>query len=295
MKNSTNVKIWGLISVFLLVVAVCAQNVCMAGTDSGGMSVDRDFGKMPLYFIENQGQMDKEVGFYVQGSDKTLYFTPQGVTIALSGKKAESEETQRWVVKLDFVGANPDVRPIGQDRQEAVISYFKGKTEDWKRGLATYGRIVYPNLWDGIDLVYCGSVNKLKYEFVVKPGADAKQIRLAYRGADNVTVKETGELMVETPVGGFADAAPYAYQEMEGRQEAVSMAYALREKSSEGIFEYGFDIGPYDTSRTLILDPVVLIYCGYIGGVGSEGGFGGIAVDDSGNAYVTGRALKLPV
>ena len=125
--------------------------------------------------------MDKEVGFYVQCSDKTLYFTPKGVTFALAGKTAESEESQRWVVKLDFVGANPDVRPVGEDRQEAVISYFKGKPEDWKTGLPTYRRIVYPELWDGIDLVYCGSVNKLKYEFVVKLGADAKQIRLAER------------------------------------------------------------------------------------------------------------------
>ena len=288
MAKKTNLKTWVLISVVF--VAVLPGLVRAAGTydgGDGGVRVDRDFGKMPLYFIENQGQLDKEVGFYVQGSDKTLYFTAQGVTFALAGKKAESEETQRWVVKLDFVGANPDVRPIGEDRQEAVISYFKGKREDWKTGLPTYRRIVYPEIWDGIDLVYSGSVNKLKYEFVVKPGADTKQIRLAYRGAGNVTVKETGELMVETPVGGFADAAPYAYQEMDGRRAAVSMASTLEEESSEGIFEYGFDIGPYERTRPLILDPAVLIYCGYIGGTDTDMGYG-IAVDASGSAYVTG-------
>ena len=201
MDKRTNLKTWLVMVVFLVTGGFAVAGEAVDKPD-GGISADRDFGKMPLYFIENQGQLDKEVGFYVQGSDKTLYFTPQGVTIALSGKKAESEETQRWVVKLDFVGANPDVRPRGEARQEAVISYFKGKPGDWKKGLSTYSRIVYPNLWDGIDLVYSGSVNKLKYEFVVKPGADTKQIRLAYRGASNVTVKETGELMVDTPLGG---------------------------------------------------------------------------------------------
>jgi predicted outer membrane repeat protein len=294
MDKRTNLKAWLIISLFLVGMAFpvttgFADAVETLDKTDGGISVDRDFGKMPLYFIENQGQLDTEVDFYVQGSDKTLYFTPQGVTFALAGKKekAKSEETQRWVVKLDFVGANPDVRPRGEDRQEAVISYFKGQGEDWKAGLPTYGRIVYPELWDGIDLVYSGSVNKLKYEFVVKPGADTKQIRLAYRGAGNVTLKETGELMVETPMGRFADAAPYAYQEIDGQREAVSMAYTLKTKSSEDSFEYVFDIGPYDTKRPLILDPVVLVYCGYIGGDDWDGG-NGIAVDDANNAYVTG-------
>jgi hypothetical protein len=252
-----------------------------------GVHADRDFGKMPLYFIENQGQLPKDVDFYVQGSDKTLYFTPQGVTFALAGKKAEGEETQRWSIKLEFVGANADVRPRGGGRQQAVISYFKGKPEDWKSGVATYSRVVYPDLWDGIDLVYSGSVNKLKYEFVVKPDADPKQIRLAYRGASDVSVKETGELIVETPLGGFADGVPYAYQEMDGRRAAVSMTYTLEQGSSKGIFEYGFDIGPYDTSRPLVLDPAVLIYCGYIGGADADSSYG-IAVDAAGCAYVTG-------
>lgn len=38
------------------------------------------FGKLPLYFVENRGQLDKRVGYYVQGSDKTIYFTNKGLT-----------------------------------------------------------------------------------------------------------------------------------------------------------------------------------------------------------------------
>jgi hypothetical protein len=31
--------------------------------------------QLPLYFVENRGQVDEHVAYYVQGSDKTLYFT----------------------------------------------------------------------------------------------------------------------------------------------------------------------------------------------------------------------------
>jgi hypothetical protein len=39
--------------------------------------LERVLGQMPLHFIENNGQIDGPVAYYLQGQDKTLYFTPQ--------------------------------------------------------------------------------------------------------------------------------------------------------------------------------------------------------------------------
>jgi hypothetical protein len=50
---------------------------------------------------------------------------------------------------------------------------------------------------------------------------------------------------------------------------------------------YGFTVGAYDPAQTLILDPVILVYCGYIGGPSYDYGYG-IAVDSAGSAYITG-------
>lgn len=213
--------------------------------------VEQAFGKLPLYFVENRGQVDERVAYYIQGSDKTIYFTPEGVTFALTRPASNDSipnhksilsnpsvrddahdrltapSYSRWAVKLDFVGANPNARPIGQDKTEAVISYFKGQPDDWHTGMRTYNRLVYADLWPGIDLVYYGTVNQLKYEFVVKPGADPAQIRLAYRGATDVGLNAAGQMEVTTPLGGFADDVPVAYQDLDGQRVPVSMAYAL--------------------------------------------------------------------
>jgi hypothetical protein len=189
---------------------------------------------MPLTFIANQGQMDDRVAYYVQGSDKTLYFTPEGVTIAmtsppspfLEGDRRRSGATSgRWIVKLDFMEAN-SVLPKGQEQTQAIISYFKGSPEEWRTEIPTYSRIVYPSLWEGIDLVYSGTTNRLKYEFVAQPGADPARIRLSYRGA-TVGVNQAGQLEVSTPAGGFYDDAPIAYQEVEGRRQPVEVSFTL--------------------------------------------------------------------
>ena len=258
------------------------------------------FGKLPLYFVENRGQLDGEVAYYVQGQDTSLYFTQSGVTFALTkdaGAEKEPEVrlrpaslhnaefsnaavSQRWAVKLDFLGANPDVRPVAEDPTSAVVSYFKGPKQDWKAGLATYSKLVYKDLWPGIDLVYSGTVNRLKYDFIIQPGAMPEQIRLAYRGATSVSVNGAGELEISTPAGGLRDATPYAYQEIDGRRVEVSTSYDL----GGDAHEYGFRLGQFDHSKPLVLDPAVLVYAGYIGGSSSAG----IAVDSVGNAYVTG-------
>ena len=238
------------------------------------------FGKPPIYFIENRGVYPDEVEFYVQGADKTLFFTREGITFRLKGKE------QGWVVKLEFVGANPDVILRGENKQQAVFSYFKGPEKDWKTGLPTFSRIVYENLWPGIDLVYRAEVGALKYEFLVASQADPAKIRLRYRGASSVRRTGTGALEVETPAGGFEDAPPEAWQEIEGERVPVEMAYAV---SRDGF--HGFNLGEYDTTRPLVLDPVILVYCGYIGGTREDEGHG-VSMDVFGNAYVTGCAYS---
>ena len=270
-------------------------------------------GKLPLYFVENRGQVDPSIAYYVRGRDTSVAFGSGGVTFVLSGRDANHtapdarrrlaslrpgargtaaiNAPQRYTLGLDFVGANPDVRPVGEDPTPAIVSYFKGHGGTQNVGLPTYTTLVYRDLWPGIDLVYAGSVNRLKYTFVVKPGADPSQIKLAYRGATAVAVNDAGELEVSTPVAGFRDDRPYAYQESAGKRVEVATAYALAARQETGPHAYGFRVAEYDRTQPLILDPAVVVYAGYVGGAGNDQGFG-IAVDSAGNAYITGTTAS---
>ena len=249
---------------------------------------DTGFGKFPLQFIPNKGQIDRAVAYYVRGRGKTIYFTAEGLTFVLEDNRGEAggpPPAPRWVVKLDFVDAKKGVMPVGLEKSGTSFSYFKGKPEDWKAGLAACSKLVYRDLWPGIDLLYSGTFNRMKYEFVVRPGADPSTIRLAYRGTEKVTLMADGRLAVRTPAGGFEDDAPIAYQEIDGMRRNVPVTYDLESAT------YGFATGAYDLSRTLVIDPSSLVYCGFIGGQASDSG-SGIAVDAEGSAYVVGSAAS---
>ena len=281
------------------------------------------YGALPLLFIPNHGQFDSRVAYAVQGSDTSIFFSDQGVTFVLSeqppasGRKARNllqvgpldpeaqVPRQRWALKVDFVDANPNARPESLEQAETLISYFKGQPDEWRAGLQACRRIIYRDLWPGIDLVYSGTVNRLKYDFIVHPGADPDRIRLAWRGADSVHITPEGQLAITTPLGTLRDEIPVAWQEEKGLRESVAVAYGLQgpagvqvaslatdgllagENLHERVQIVGFTVGDYDRTRTLVLDPDMLVYCGFIGGSLSDEGRS-IAVDNNGNAYVTG-------
>ncbi len=225
--------------------------------------------------------------------EASLKATPRTAT-SRTATSREPEPRPRWVTKLDFVGARRDIQMEGVERGEAVVSYFKGNEDQWKTGLPTYGRVVYREVWPGIDVEYSGTGQKLKTTYIVKPGADPKRIRLAYRGVTKLALAENGQLNIHTPKQILTEDTPYSYQEINGKREEVRSAYRLRRhgaRSPRG-FEYGFEVGKYDRRQTLIIDPVLVVYAGYIGGSEADDGFG-IAVDSAGNAYVTGETDSL--
>ena len=246
---------------------------------------------LPLYFIGNQGQVDERVAYYIHGATTSVYLTRGGIAFALKGS---SESERGWAVHLDFENANPDVRITGRERTDAVVSYFKGRPSEWKTGLATYATVVYEDLWPGIDLVYGSEAGKLKYTFLVEPGADPGQIRLAYRGASSVRLSEAGRLSLTTPAGDFEEEAPLSWQEHSDGRSRVDSAFEPELVSGGSEYRFGFRLGSYDRTQPLVIDPVVLSYCGYLGGTGGgngDEGFG-ITVDAAGAAYVVGATTS---
>ncbi len=247
----------------------------------------------PLAFIENRGQMDSRILYHLQGRETAVSFTRGGLIISISGRdpgsmkaatnRTESMARRRWNLALDFVDANPEAVAQGRDPLPARVSYFTGPRKDWHTGIGTYSKVVYRNLWPGIDLVYSGTQDRLKYEFIVNPGADPHQIKLAYRGASgDLAVNPQGQLEVPTPMGIIRDDRPVSYQ---GSNRAIETRFIVDSQGDHR--SYGFKVGKYDRRKKLVIDPAILVYAGFIGGSGDDEGHS-VAVDNAGNAYVTG-------
>jgi hypothetical protein len=139
--------------------------------------------------------------------------------------------------------------------------------------VAHYARIQYEGVYPGIDLVWYGNQRRLEYDFVVAPGADAKQIQVAYEGVEPLGVDAGGDLVLRTALGEVRQQKPRVYQEIGGKQVEVGARYAMVADN-----RVSFELASYDRKRELRIDPVVLVYSTYLGGSGDDEGYG-IAVD----------------
>jgi hypothetical protein len=249
------------------------------------------YGQLPLSFEANEGQVDRAVKFLSRGQGYDLFLTPTEAVFTMKGVQRETA-----VVRMQFAGGRRAPRLVGLAPQPTRSNYFLGNDpRQWHIGVPSYAQVRYVGIYPGVDLVYRGNQRQLEYDFVIAPGADPSRIRLAFRGADAITIGTQGELILHTANGELVQHAPAVYQEAGGRRQRVEGRYRLLAApagdavaaGAGAACQIGFAVGRYDRARPLLIDPVVSLYSTFLGGSGDDHGYV-IAVDGAGNAYVTG-------
>ncbi|MBV9744534.1 MAG: SBBP repeat-containing protein [Acidobacteriia bacterium] len=175
----------------------------------------------------------------------------------------------------------PLVEPL--DRLPARTDYYIGRRTDWLTGVAQYAKIAYRSVYPGIDVVYYGNQSRLEYDFVLRPGADARRIRLQFRGADHVSLNSDGDLVVESGGAQFIQQKPVLYQEdaLTFERHPIEGRYRLLPGSVVAL-----DVSSYDRSQPLVIDPVVT-YASFLGGSATDQ-INAVTTDGNGYIYVAG-------
>ena len=162
---------------------------------------------------------------------------------------------------------------------------------------------------------FYGNNRQLEYDIIVKPSANPSRVQLSYQGIEGLQVTEDGDLEISLKEGKVIQKKPYVYQEIDGKKIEIDGKFKIynagsKKQVSERItrnsksetrypspttrhasrFVYGFQVASYDKHYPLIIDPT-LDYSTFIGGSENDRGFD-IAVDASGNAYVTGSTYS---
>ena len=239
------------------------------------------FGQLPLSFEENRGQTDPRVKFLSRGQGYTLFLTDRDAVFSLQ-RPDRAAATRAEVIRLRLLEAKQPASVTGADPLPGKTNYLLGNhAASWRTGVGTFQRVVYRGVYPGIDLAYYGTQGQLEYDFVVAPGADARLIHFAVEGAERVAVDPGGDLVLSAGGGEVRLRAPLVYQQAKGGKRRVAGRYAVGRRG-----HVRFQLGGYDRSRTLFIDPV-LTYSTYLGGSGAGTG-SRVAVDAAGNAYVVG-------
>jgi hypothetical protein len=234
-------------------------------------------------FIENKGQFKDTEGkprpellyqlrsreglFYYFAKDKMSVVIPQyeASDFLPNQKFALQNDKVKVIVKAlrvdwELIGANSEAQVIANAPQKAKFRYF---LDDLKAPYqaASFGELLYKDIYPGIDLKFyiAPKTGSLKYDFIVRPGANPALIQFYYKGAQNVALEKDGNLSIQTLLGSLQEQAPYAFQWIDGKQSPVKSQFVCQEG------KIGFAIQAYDPAQPLVIDPTVF-WSTYLGG-----------------------------
>jgi hypothetical protein len=300
------------LSLFFSVLTSVAQDrpAQASPTSPASAQVRPHYGNVPLMFEANQGQTDSQVRFLSHGNGYSVFLTAGGMVLALrsaqetstvadaSPASAASQNKPRLspirqqekiardqkstTLAIDLVGAAKNPTIVGEAPLSTRINYFIGRDpSQWRRNVPTYSQIRYRNVYPGIDLVYYGNNHHVEYDFDLAPGADPANIQFSVKGADALSVDSNDNLVLTKGATQLLFQTPVIYQVSNGTRAPVSGAYTLLDPT-----HVGFTVADHDNTKPMVIDPV-LVYSTFLGGSNDDYS-NGIAVDGSGDAYVTG-------
>ena len=268
---------------------------------------------LPLAFEQNQGQTDDRVKYTARTSGYALFLTADDIVFSmqssfraplvrerpleqkalrLAGDPAHRQHDTRdsfAVIHMQLTGANAKANIGASDLLPGKANYFIGKDPGkWRSNIPMYARVSYENIYPGVNLAFHGEQRQLEFDFVVNPGASPQPITLHFTGAQKIKTDDSGDLLIASAAGDIMLHKPFAYQQLNGAKQAVDAHFVLKAGN-----RISFELGEYDHSRELVIDPsVAVLYASYLGGSGADEAEA-ITVDSStGNAYVTGQTAS---
>ncbi len=263
------------------------------------------YGQLPLSFEPNRGQTSSQVQWLARGPQYTLYLAGTDAVLQLTKitpakrDSADPRELQPSIrssaVRMNLLGASFQQKATGEEPQSGKANYFTGNDPSkWQRDVPMYGKVRMNGVYPGVDLVYYGRQGALEYDFVVAPDADAAAIKLSFDGS-KPTLAANGDLVL--PVDGGPEVRfnkPVVYQIVAGVRHPVDGSFAISAANRRQ--QVSFQLGPYDHSRELVIDPT-LLFLGVFGTGNYETQAIGMAVDASGEIILTGETsdVDLPV
>jgi len=264
-------------------------------------------------FIENKGQIidqnnnpNPSVLYLYNGNGLRVQLRKEGfsyemiktvktpITIidkGLQGKFASQADSvdityQTHRVDINFKNGNKNaaLKPY-QPASDFINYYTTGTNEEGVTNVHHFKKVVYENVYPNIDIEFvlndAANCGKFKYNFIVKPNANLADIKLEFQGANQTSLNQEGNILIETAYGNIEENIPLSYVINNNNSHSTIKANFIT--LSNNIF--GVNAEKYNHNQTLVIDPTN--WATYFGGGGSDFGFG-ITNDANGNIFTIG-------
>jgi hypothetical protein len=281
---------------------------------------------LPLFFepLPGQSRAPSAARFVLHTPEYNLLLAQNGGVFEFpqsgAGRCDKRHDCRSGAVPVEFLqlnlaGASSKTRIEGDGAQRGFSNYLVGNDPRmWRTHVPHFGGVRYRDVYPGIDLVFRSNPQRLEYDFLLAPYAQADPISIQLGGiatAHSLRMGEDGSVSLQLAGGKVVMQRPAVYEgrgcssgangpevaAREGRDchLLAGGAFVIRERGRGKAPTIGFALPTYDHSQPLVIDPVVA-FSTFLGG-NTDDGANGVALDLLGNIYITGttNSTNFPV
>jgi hypothetical protein len=233
---------------------------------------------LPLYFEANPDRTE----FLSRGDGYQFLISADGVQIALRNGAGHP-----GVARMSFVGGNARAAICGEGELTGKINYLIGSdASKWQTGLPTFSKVQVSEVYPGINLVFHGNQQQLEYDFAIAPAANPNAIKMRFDGVDKISIAPDGELILKVGAGEIRQPKPEIYLAVAGGRKIIDGGYKILDART-----VAFDIGSYDRSLPLVIDPL-LSFSTFFAGSSLGTTAWAIARDTNDFTYIAGQTFS---
>lgn len=265
-------------------------------SDMSTNNIVKEIKKFNLSFKENKGQFPDNIKFYSKLDNAELFFDEKGITYIanyninnysdnnlLFNNTPQLSKKEYFRFNLKFINPNENLIIEGENPLDTKINYIIGNNPTkWKSNVSSYEKIIYKELYKNIDLIYYTNNDNIKYDFILKPDANFKEIKFKYKGYKTIKSDKEGNLIITFNHGKIIEAKPILYQIIDGKRINIVGKYNLDQNEV-----ISFDINTYNKKYPLIIDPEIK-YSTFLGGSDEDKIVNGIILNNDGDIIVSG-------
>ncbi len=299
-------------AIALFVFAIACNAAKAQATGNGTAADPSKYHTSTVGFYENKGQIAdqnhkpnpavkyllsshgfdvqlRQTGFsydtYTDVADESMDATTQIPNSKFQIPKKFTRQYHR--VDIELPGCNPNAIITAEGKSDAYYNYLTtGTQEGGVSNVHYYDKVIYKNIYPNIDLEFFTNTKSgtgVEYNFVVHKGGNPADIKLAYKGANKITLTDN-KLVVNVASGDFTENIPSSYIK-DNPSANIKVSYAAL---GNDVFSFSLPDGLGALNSDLVIDPTPNLGWGtFYGGTGADIGQG-IAVDASENVYMTG-------
>ncbi len=134
-----------------------------------------------------------------------------------------------YPLRLKFLNSSNNLKLFGTQKVSGNLNYsYNGKD------INLFERVMYSEIYPGIDIIYYGENDDLAFDFVLKPRSDINSVVFEFEGIESLNLDSNNNLILQFSNDRIKQLSPKIFKIINGENKEIKGNFIIKNKNQIG-------------------------------------------------------------